>query len=67
MPWTQVCCVGRPVIIHHTIAIGHTQAHACMCDVHVCTGVQGLCVVYTGLVVGCMYWFGVLYVLDWVC
>ena len=62
MPRTQVCCVGRPVIIHHTIAIGHTQAHACMCDVY-----TGGCVVYTGLVVLCMYWFGVLYVLDWVC
>ena len=61
MPRTQVCCVGRPVIIHHTIAIGHTQAHACMCDVY-----TGGCVVYTGLVVLCMYWFGVLYVLDWV-
>ena len=27
MPWTQVHCVGGPVIIHHTIAIGlHSSA-----------------------------------------
>ena len=68
MPWTQVCCVGRPVIIHHTIAIGHTQAHACMCDVHVYRAdvlyiLDWWLDVCTGLVCY-MYWTGCVE-LDW--
>ena len=52
-------CVGRLAIIHHTIAI---CVHAPMCVMYVR-------VVFTGLVVLCIYWFGVLYwtgVLNWI-
>ena len=35
MPWTQVRCVGRPVIIHHTIAIGLHSSARMQCVMYV--------------------------------
>ena len=48
---------------HHRHRPTLKRTHACVMYVQVYT----TDVLYTGLVVGCMYWFGVLYVLDWVC
>ena len=65
--------MGRPVIIHHTIAIGHTQAHACACVMYMYVQVYRAEVLHildwwldvcTGLVYY-MYWTGCVE-LDWV-